>query len=288
MGDALDSIPEALGKLMDNVWVAVEERDELGEGLLGLYEGVPLTEREAYGGMVLPDRITIYRRPTCEMCETEDEVVDDGPGHGDPRGGPPLRHRRRPPGRAGVGVSHAGQADVPGARGRGRARGGSRRALHSVRTVLCALARPRCCCVGAVASWRSSGYSPGRRICATGCSSTPSAEALDGLLLVFILLELLAGDRQIMAEHRLVAEPFLIVGIAASIKEVVSWPSSPRTHAGRAGRAGADRGLGRPPRQRHPGHVLRGRSGALPGVHQSPFYPFTGQVEEREPAPASG
>ena len=76
VGDALDSIPEALGKLMDNVWVAVEERDELGEGLLGLYEGVPLTEREAYGGMVLPDRITIYRRPTCEMCETEDEVVD--------------------------------------------------------------------------------------------------------------------------------------------------------------------------------------------------------------------
>ena len=47
------------------------------------------------------------------------------------------------------------------------------------------------------------------------------AEALDGLLLVFILLELLAAVRQIMDEHRLVAEPFLIVGMLASIKEIV-------------------------------------------------------------------
>jgi predicted Zn-dependent protease with MMP-like domain len=75
VADALDSIPEALGRHMDNVWVLVEERAR-GEELLGLYEGVPLTERDAYGGMVLPDRITIYRRPICEMCETEDEVVE--------------------------------------------------------------------------------------------------------------------------------------------------------------------------------------------------------------------
>jgi uncharacterized membrane protein (DUF373 family) len=45
--------------------------------------------------------------------------------------------------------------------------------------------------------------------------------ALDGLLLVFILLELLAAVRATMTERRLVAEPFLIVGIIASIKEVV-------------------------------------------------------------------
>ena len=45
--------------------------------------------------------------------------------------------------------------------------------------------------------------------------------ALDGLLLVFILLELLAGVRATMKEKRLVAEPFLIVGIIASIKEIV-------------------------------------------------------------------
>jgi len=45
--------------------------------------------------------------------------------------------------------------------------------------------------------------------------------ALDGLLLVFILLELLAGVRATMREKKLVAEPFLIVGIIASIKEIV-------------------------------------------------------------------
>lgn len=47
------------------------------------------------------------------------------------------------------------------------------------------------------------------------------AEALDGLLLAFILLELLAGIRATMTEKKLVAEPFLIVGIIASIKEIV-------------------------------------------------------------------
>ena len=46
-------------------------------------------------------------------------------------------------------------------------------------------------------------------------------QALDGLLLVFIVLELLAGVRATMVERKLVAEPFLIVGIIASIKEIV-------------------------------------------------------------------
>lgn len=45
--------------------------------------------------------------------------------------------------------------------------------------------------------------------------------ALDGLLLVFILLELLSAVRSTMTEHKLVAEPFLVVGIIASIKEIV-------------------------------------------------------------------
>ena len=46
-------------------------------------------------------------------------------------------------------------------------------------------------------------------------------DALDGLLLVFILLELLAGVRATIVERKLIAEPFLIVGIIASIKEIV-------------------------------------------------------------------
>ena len=50
---------------------------------------------------------------------------------------------------------------------------------------------------------------------------TSATTLLDGLLLVFILLELLAGVRATMIEKRLVAEPFLVVGIIASIKEII-------------------------------------------------------------------
>jgi predicted Zn-dependent protease with MMP-like domain len=79
VADALDDIPEELGALMDNVVVlVVDEPDEAG--LLGRYDGVPLTERgEGYGGygnLPMPDRIEIYRLPLCAMCETEDEVVE--------------------------------------------------------------------------------------------------------------------------------------------------------------------------------------------------------------------
>ena len=75
VADALDQIPESLGRRMDNVWVTVEDRPAI-PGLLGLYEGIPLTQREAYGGMAVPDRITVYRLPICRMCGSEDDVVD--------------------------------------------------------------------------------------------------------------------------------------------------------------------------------------------------------------------
>jgi predicted Zn-dependent protease with MMP-like domain len=74
VAEALDGIPEALGRLMDNVAVFIEARSRSGT-LLGLYRGVPLTHREAYGGMAMPDRITIYREPILAMCRTRDEVV---------------------------------------------------------------------------------------------------------------------------------------------------------------------------------------------------------------------
>ncbi|MFN2606347.1 MAG: metallopeptidase family protein [Acidimicrobiales bacterium] len=74
VADALDSIPPELGRLMDNVWVQVDEQRR--PGLLGLYEGVPLTRRDSgYGGMVMPDRITIFRRPICAMCHSEAQIV---------------------------------------------------------------------------------------------------------------------------------------------------------------------------------------------------------------------
>lgn len=76
VGDALDGIPDELAELMDNVAVFVEDRSRK-RGLLGLYQGIPLTERDAgYGGMVMPDRITIYREPICALCRTEEEVVE--------------------------------------------------------------------------------------------------------------------------------------------------------------------------------------------------------------------
>jgi predicted Zn-dependent protease with MMP-like domain len=71
--EALDGIPDELGALMDNVAVFVDD-DRPPSGLLGLYEGIPLTKREAYGGLAMPDRITIFRRAICASCATEDEV----------------------------------------------------------------------------------------------------------------------------------------------------------------------------------------------------------------------
>jgi predicted Zn-dependent protease with MMP-like domain len=72
VADALDGIPEELGRLMDNVVVQVREFSRAG--LLGLYQGIPLTERQQYGGMAMPDRITIFRLPILERCSTEEEV----------------------------------------------------------------------------------------------------------------------------------------------------------------------------------------------------------------------
>ena len=76
VGEALDSIPEELGRLMDNVAVFIEPNSP-GRNLFGLYEGIPLTERTplAYGGMVMPDRITIYRDPILRVSRTEADVV---------------------------------------------------------------------------------------------------------------------------------------------------------------------------------------------------------------------
>ena len=75
---ALDEIPPELTAVMDNVVVLVEDEPPTHDpDLLGLYEGIPLTERDwAYGG-ALPDRITIFRGPTLRMCATEGEVVDE-------------------------------------------------------------------------------------------------------------------------------------------------------------------------------------------------------------------
>jgi predicted Zn-dependent protease with MMP-like domain len=78
VADALDSIPERLTRLMDNVVVLVEDLPPGGQmNLLGLYEGVALTARSHEYSGVLPDRIFIYRLPTLAICQTEEQVVEE-------------------------------------------------------------------------------------------------------------------------------------------------------------------------------------------------------------------
>jgi predicted Zn-dependent protease with MMP-like domain len=75
VGEALDTLPPELARVMRNVVVVVEDGTDLR--LLGLYEGIPLTERLSDYSAVLPDKITIYRRAICAHCDTEADVVDE-------------------------------------------------------------------------------------------------------------------------------------------------------------------------------------------------------------------
>jgi predicted Zn-dependent protease with MMP-like domain len=84
--DALKEIPKRFRREMRNVAVVVEDEpsqellDEMeiepGDTLFGLYQGTPLTERSWAHGNTLPDRISIYQKPTEEACETDDDVRD--------------------------------------------------------------------------------------------------------------------------------------------------------------------------------------------------------------------
>lgn len=82
VADALDSIPEELGEEMDNVAVVVEDwptPEQLAEHgrLLGLYEGIDITQRGPldYAG-VMPDRITIFKGPLCEMAHDLEDLAE--------------------------------------------------------------------------------------------------------------------------------------------------------------------------------------------------------------------
>ena len=78
VSDALDLIPPKLASAIDNVVVLVKARNEEEPDILGLYEGIALTERDSwYAAGSLPDTITIYRDALLEHCDTEDEVVEE-------------------------------------------------------------------------------------------------------------------------------------------------------------------------------------------------------------------
>ncbi len=81
VAEALDSLPDDIASMMDNVEVVVEDEppDSLlaelprGETLLGLYHGIPLTGRAQYDG-VLPDKISIFRGPIVRMARTPQRI----------------------------------------------------------------------------------------------------------------------------------------------------------------------------------------------------------------------
>ena len=76
VSDALDTLPPELAARFSNVVVVVEDENAEEPDILGLYDGVALTERESYSG-VLPDRISLYRIPLCLMAEDLDHLIEE-------------------------------------------------------------------------------------------------------------------------------------------------------------------------------------------------------------------
>jgi len=74
--NALDDLPDEVHELLDNVVIMIDD-EHPDEELFGLYEGVPRTERDDYGGMELPDRITIYRLPLCSACADLETLTEE-------------------------------------------------------------------------------------------------------------------------------------------------------------------------------------------------------------------
>ena len=83
--DVLDSLPENLLNMIDNVDVVIEPRpsreqlDRMGiesGTLFGLYEGVPLTMRDGGYSIVAPDKITIFQRTIEQACSSPEEIAE--------------------------------------------------------------------------------------------------------------------------------------------------------------------------------------------------------------------
>jgi predicted Zn-dependent protease with MMP-like domain len=78
VSEALDTIPAELTSMIENCVIVVEDYPPPDQpGLLGLYEGIPLTERGEFYSAVLPDKISIYRHPTLAICDTMEDVIEE-------------------------------------------------------------------------------------------------------------------------------------------------------------------------------------------------------------------
>ena len=80
---AIDSLPAGIHSLMQNVEIVIEDepsdmqRGDDVDGPFGLYEGIPLTERSSSYGMILPDKITIFRGPLERACAAPAELFEE-------------------------------------------------------------------------------------------------------------------------------------------------------------------------------------------------------------------
>lgn len=84
VAEAVESLPRSFLDMLDNVAIVVEDWPDrqtmtaVGARspyqILGFYHGVPHTGRSTHYGLVLPDKICIYRRPIERQCRTTDEV----------------------------------------------------------------------------------------------------------------------------------------------------------------------------------------------------------------------
>lgn len=84
--EALEALPEFFQQQLQNIdvvvtdWPSEAERRAVGltsgQLLFGLYQGVPLTGRTSHYGLVLPDKITIYRLSIEQVCRSRAEVIE--------------------------------------------------------------------------------------------------------------------------------------------------------------------------------------------------------------------
>jgi Uncharacterized protein conserved in bacteria len=72
--NALDALPDSMVEGLENVVFLVEDSPDDTDEVLGIYEGVALTDRGDYGYGELPDRIVLYRLPLIDKCESLEQL----------------------------------------------------------------------------------------------------------------------------------------------------------------------------------------------------------------------
>ncbi|MEN8240041.1 MAG: metallopeptidase family protein [Actinomycetota bacterium] len=80
--EVVRSLPPGITSRFDNVTIEVASRpgpdhDPSGSGLLGIYEGIPLSERGVDYFAAVPDRIIIFYRPHMELGLSGDDLRDE-------------------------------------------------------------------------------------------------------------------------------------------------------------------------------------------------------------------